>query len=215
MTATDTATGTITDDGAAPEVTIADAVAFEGEQITFTVRLDKAVSGGLTVTPSFTDVTATKGTDYTANTAGLAFAGTRGETQTFTVATTEDAVAETAETFTVGLTVSETSVTVTATDTATGTIFEDNRPPTLTIADASASEGDSITFTVDAGQAGKGERNVGAGPLWPTAPRRRAPTTTGPRRSSTSSVTRARRGPSPWPRPRMPSSSRTRPSLSA
>ncbi|MCY4025384.1 MAG: hypothetical protein OXH75_03610 [Acidobacteria bacterium] len=58
------------------------------------MTLDKAVSGGLTVTPSFTDGTATKGTDYTENTSALTFTGTAGETQSFTVATTEDADAE-------------------------------------------------------------------------------------------------------------------------
>ena len=55
MTATDTATGTITNDDGSAAVTIADASADEGETITFTVTLDKAVAGGLKVTPSFTD----------------------------------------------------------------------------------------------------------------------------------------------------------------
>ncbi len=148
VTATDTATGTIiNDDGAVPAVTIEDASAAEGDSITFTVTLDKAVSGGLTVTPSFTDGTATEGTDYAENTAAITFAGTAGEQQTFTVATTEDTDAEADETFTVGLTVSGTSESVTASDTATGTIINDDTPA-VTIADASASEGDSITFTV-------------------------------------------------------------------
>ena len=53
------------------------------------------MSGGLTVTPSFSDVTAAKGTDYTENTAALSFAGTAGETQTFTVETVEDEVRKT------------------------------------------------------------------------------------------------------------------------
>ncbi|MDE0679063.1 MAG: hypothetical protein OXI11_02450, partial [Gammaproteobacteria bacterium] len=99
--------------------------------------LDRAVPGGLTVTPDFTDGTAAKGVDYTENTTALTFAGTAGETQTFTVATTEDALAEGDETFTVGLTVSGTAVTVTAEDTATGTIDDNDQPP------------DSITLTVD------------------------------------------------------------------
>ena len=147
VTATDTATGTINDDDSAA-VTIADASANEGDGITFTVTLDKAVQDGLKVTPSFTDVTATKGTDYTENTTALTFAGTAGETQSFTVTTTEDAVVEANETFTVGLAVSDTSATVTATDTATGTITDDDGSAAVTIDDASANEGDSITFTV-------------------------------------------------------------------
>ena len=67
---------TLTDDDGSAAVTIDNASANEGDTITFTVTLDKAVQGGLTVTPSFTDGTATSGTDYTENTAALTFAGT-------------------------------------------------------------------------------------------------------------------------------------------
>ena len=160
VTASDTATGTIRDDDGSAAVTIEDASADEGDDITFTVKLDKAVSGGLTVTPSFTDVTATKGTDYTENTAGLSFTGTAGETQTFTVSTTEDTAVEANETFTLGLTVSGTSATVTATDTATGTITNDDGSAAVTIEDASADEGDAITFTVTLDEAVSGGLTV-------------------------------------------------------
>ncbi len=152
VTATDTATGTILDDDvpATPAVTIADTSASEGDGLTFTVTLDRAVAGGLTVTPSYADGTATQGADYTANTRGLAFEGTAGEAKTFTVATTEDSDEEPDETFTVSLSVSGTTATVTATDTATGTIVDDDVPstPAVTIADTSADEGDGLTFTV-------------------------------------------------------------------
>ncbi len=107
-------------------VLIGNATATEGSPLTFTVELDQAVSGGLTVTPIFTDGTATEGDDYTENTAALAFTGTAGETQTFTVATTDDALVEGDEVFTVGLTVSGTTTTVTATDTGTGTITDND-----------------------------------------------------------------------------------------
>ena len=86
VTATAKATGTIFDDDVAPAVTIADASADEGDKLKFTVMLDKPVWGGLTVTPSFTDVTpgvtdaeARKGIDYTENTKPITFKGTRGE----------------------------------------------------------------------------------------------------------------------------------------
>ena len=151
VTATDTATGTIFDDdtgAVAAAVTIGDASADEGDSLTFTVTLNDAVSGGFQVTPGFSGGTATKGADYTANTAALAFAGNAGEQHTFTVATTEDADDEANETFTVSLAVSGTTATVTATDTATGTIIDDDGPRFVTITDASASEGDSLTFTV-------------------------------------------------------------------
>ncbi len=159
---TDTATGTITDDDSgSAAVTIADASAAEGESITFTVRLDKAVEDGLTVTPGFADGTATEGVDYTANTAALAFAGAAGETRTFTVATTEDTAVEADETFTVSLSVSGTSVSVT-TDTATGTITDDDGAK-VAIEDASAAEGEAITFTVRLDEAVEGGLTVTPG----------------------------------------------------
>ena len=108
-------------------LTVGDASATEGQALTFTVTLDQAVSGGLTVTPTFTDDTATKGVDYTENTTALAFAGTAGETLTFTVATVDDTLVEGNETFTVGMSVSGTTVTVTVR--GTGTITDNDVPP--------------------------------------------------------------------------------------
>ena len=175
--ATDTATGTITDDdGALAAVTIADVSAAEGDSLTFTVTLDRAVTGGLTVTPSFTDGTATEGTDYTENTGALTFTGTANETKTFTVTSTEDTAVEADETFTVSLTVSGATATVDATDTATGTITNDDGSAAVTIADASADEGETITFTVTLDKAVDGGLKVTLRAS-PTARRRRAPTT--------------------------------------
>ena len=138
--------------GTAPAVTIADAWAHEGDTISFTVTLDKAVADGFTVTPSFTDGTATEGTDYTADTAAISFAGTAGETQTFAVATIEDTEKEPDETFTVGLGVSGTSQAVTATSTATGTIRDDDTPSTGVTLSVSpfwiAEDGADTTLTV-------------------------------------------------------------------
>ena len=162
VTATDTGIGTITNDDVQPPpppdsatLTINDASAEEGNDITFTITLDNAIAGGFTITPNYTDGTATEGTDYTANTNAITFTGTAGETQTLAVSTIEDGIVESNETFTVGLTVSGTTHTVTATDTGTGTINDDDVQPTvtvnratLTINDASASEGDSMTFTI-------------------------------------------------------------------
>ena len=211
VAATDTATGTITnDDGAVPAVTIEDASAAEGDSITFTVTLDKAVSGGLKVTPAFSDGTATEGTDYTENTTALTFTGTAGETQTFTVATTEDADAELDETFTVDLTVSGTQAPVTATDTATGTITnDDGTVPAVTIEDASAAEGDSITFTVTLDKAVSGGLKVT--PAFSDGTATEGTDYTENTTALTFTGTAARRRPSPWRRPRTPTSRRTRP----
>ena len=155
---------TITDDDgqlrSVPALTIDDATAAEGDSVAFTVTLSLAVSDGLTVTPSFTDGTAISGTDYTQNTAALTFTGTAAETQTFKVATGEDAVVEADETFTVGLSVSGTTETVTATDTGTGTITDDDGNAVVTIDDASANEGDTITFTVTLDKAVQGGLTV-------------------------------------------------------
>ena len=132
-------------------VTIADADADEGDTLTFAVSLDNAVDGGFTVVPGFIGGTAIRGVDYTANTAALTFAGKAGETQTITVATTEDEEVEDDKTFTVGLTVSGTTHPVTASGTATGTIRDDdssNVSATVTIGSAIANEGNAITFSV-------------------------------------------------------------------
>ncbi len=110
----------------APSVTIDDASADEGDPITFTVTLDKPVPGGLTVTPNFTDGKAVDGSDYTPSTATLSFAGTAGETQAIVVATIEDSLVEGDETFTVFLSVSGTTQPVASTDTAKGTIIDDD-----------------------------------------------------------------------------------------
>ncbi len=128
------------------KVVVGDAAATEGNALTFTVELDEAVPGGLTVTPNFTDGTATKGIDYTENTAALAFAGTSGETQAFSVTTIEDTMIEGDETFTVGLTVSGTTASVTVTGTGTGTIMDDDMPvlPEVAFDVTSASVGEDI-----------------------------------------------------------------------
>ena len=154
----DTGTGTINNDDTAA-VTVNNASALEGNSMTFTVTLNKAVQGGLKVTPSQTDVTTTASNDYTANTTALTFSGTVGETKTFTVSTTEDAIVEANETFTVGLTVSDAPSGVTSTDTGTGTINNDDSAA-VTVDDAEANEGDAITFTVTLSAAVQGGLTV-------------------------------------------------------
>ena len=74
-------TVTLTDNDSAA-VTVNDANAAEGDSLTFTVTLNNAVQGGLTVTPgSFTNGTAANG-DYEkkANPQTLSFTGTANET---------------------------------------------------------------------------------------------------------------------------------------
>ena len=139
-------TVTITDDDQAA-LTIADAAANEGDEITFTVTLDPVSSREVTVdwaTSVASGDTAVQA-DFTANSGTLTFAA-GDSSKTFTVATTEETTGEPDETFTVTLS-SASGATLPADATATGTITDDDQAP-LSIADASADEGDSATFTV-------------------------------------------------------------------
>ena len=156
------ATGTITNDEAPPIFSIADASVTEGNSGTtdmeFTVTMNLASSLELTVGYATAGGTATEGTDYTATAGILTFAA--GETsKIFTVQITGDLSAEADETFTVALrntTGRDARLSKTARR-ATGTIRSDDAPPTLSIADASVTEGNSGTtgmeFTVTLGEA--------------------------------------------------------------
>ena len=166
--ATDTGVGTIVDDEAGgggkggsgddSTVTIANASATEGEEITFTARLNRAVSGGLTVTPVYSEGAASAGDDFKPNGAAMTFTGTSGETRTFSVATIHDLVVEGPESFSVGLTVSNAPEGVTA-GAALGTITDDDEAA-VTIADTSATEGEALTFTVTLDNAVQGGLTV-------------------------------------------------------
>ncbi len=139
----DTAVGTITDNDTAT-LSIADVTEIEGTGLLFTVTLDNAVAGPFSVDTSYSDVT-TDAADFDHTTQTLNFAGTAGESHTFTVATTDDTILEGDETFTVSFTASIPQVT--DTDTATGTITDDDMA-TLIIADVTEIEGTGLLFTV-------------------------------------------------------------------
>ena len=130
-------------------VSIADASAAEGTRSAFTITLDAARAMPVNVTATVADGTATLAdSDYT-NASGLITipAGAAGQTYAFTVPTTADAKVEPNETFTVTLTCTDPNATMPA-GSATGTITDDGDTFGISIADASASEGDGITFTV-------------------------------------------------------------------
>ncbi|MEM6842468.1 MAG: Calx-beta domain-containing protein [Bacteroidota bacterium] len=149
-----TGSGTITNDDNAA-VTVEDVSENEDDgSITFTATLDNAVQGGFTVDVSTADGTATTAdSDYTAVTGQtLTFSGTTGETQTFTVSPVADNRLEVDETFTVSQSnLAGTSLPVSVTDGATGTITNDDNAA-VTIADISGGEDDgpiTITATLD------------------------------------------------------------------
>jgi hypothetical protein len=97
------ALGTITNDDNA-SVTLSGGISqSEGNAgtttYTFTATLDNPVQGGFTVPYTTGGGTATDGTDYTDNDGTLTFAGTAGETQTWTVNVNGDVTVELTETF--------------------------------------------------------------------------------------------------------------------
>ena len=169
---------TILDDDKAT-ISVSDAKIYEGEKLTFTATLDKALPGPITVTPTYTDVTATKGTDYTANTSSITFAGTAGEKKTFTVSTTEDADREGNEQFTVGLSISgvvngvstsasRRAANSTSATAGTGTITNDDGLPTVTLSGPSYTIGKhpfdvNITFSESVTGFVQGDVTVGNG----------------------------------------------------
>ncbi len=135
-----TATGTIKNDDTQPSFAVADASATEGDGITFTVTRSGAMDNAVSVkwnTKAATGAGAASATDYTPVTAPTTLSFARGaSSRTFTVATTEDVLAEGNETFLVELT-GAVGGTIAAAE-ATGTITDDDAAPT------------GITLSVDA-----------------------------------------------------------------
>ena len=150
------ATGTIRDDDTAPTPSISDASTEEGESLTFTVTLDQSPSSGVTYYYATYQGTARgDGTDYTGHYATALTFNTGQTSRTITVYTTEDTESENDETFYVYLTDASSKhpssgLPTDYLDRATGTIRDDDTAstPTPSIANASAEEGESITFTV-------------------------------------------------------------------
>ena len=141
-----TATGTINDDDESlPTVGASDASASEGDAVAFTVSLSAASSQQVTVQYATSDGTAESGTDYTGASGTLTF-GANETSKTVSVATTSDSADEENETFT--LTLSSPTNAALGDATATGTINDDDGAPTVSVSDASATEGDAVGFTV-------------------------------------------------------------------
>ena len=140
-----TATGTINDDDGLPVLSPSDASADEGEVVRFTVSLSPASGKQVTVQYATSSGTATSGTDFTASSGTLTFAaGTT--SQRVSVSTTADTTDEEDETFT--LTLSSPANATLGTAAATGTINDNDSPPALSVSNASATEGASVTFGV-------------------------------------------------------------------
>ena len=128
-------------------LSIADASATEGRSLTFAVTLSAASASTVTVQYRTANGTAIS-SDYRSASGTLRF--TAGETRkTISVRTTDDTRDENNETFYVNL--SNASGATISDGRATGTIIDNDGArarPSLSIADASATEGQSLTFAV-------------------------------------------------------------------
>jgi hypothetical protein len=145
---TATGTGTITDNDPAPSTfSIGNASATEGGNLVFTVTRTGNTATPANVNYATANGTATAGSDYTATSGTLTFAA--GQTSaTITVPTIDDSVYEPTETMTVSLS-APTGGAGLGIASGTGTITDnDPAPSTLSIGNASATEGGSLVFTV-------------------------------------------------------------------
>ena len=143
------ATATVAAAPTMPTFGITDASAAEGDAVTFTVTLNPAAGAAATVawaTSVASGDTAVQA-DFTAGNGTLNF-GVGDISKTFTVATVEDTAVEPGETFTVTLSSASSGTALPSDATATGTVVNDDVIGAFTIADASAAEGDSVTFRV-------------------------------------------------------------------
>ena len=146
--------GTITDDDAAPTISINDVTVTEGNSgstsASFTVSLSAASGQSITVSAATANNTATSGSDYTAVSATTLTFSAGTTTQTFTVPVLGDTLDEANETFYVNLS-SATNSSISDAQ-GQGTITDDDASPTLSVNDVTVTEGNSgsvtATFTV-------------------------------------------------------------------
>jgi hypothetical protein len=146
------ATGTITNDDAAPVITVSDATVNEGNSGTsyavFTLTLSKPISQAVTLSYSTADNTALSGSDYQGVSGGAAFQPGQ-TTTTISVAVYGDTVPEADKTFFLNLS-SPVNATLSRTQ-ATGTIVDDE-PISFLVTNAYVTEGNSgtvgLTYTV-------------------------------------------------------------------
>ncbi|MBZ0281006.1 MAG: hypothetical protein K8L97_09710, partial [Anaerolineae bacterium] len=145
--------GTITDDDAAPDVTIDDVTVTEGNAGTVNAVFTVTRTGGggpFSVNFATANNTATAGVDYVANAGTLNF-GAGVNTQTITVVVNGDVAFEGNETYFVNLNTPTNGATI-SDNQGLGSITDDDGPPTFTINDVTVTEGNAGTvnavFTV-------------------------------------------------------------------
>lgn len=137
---------TVTGAPTTANLSIGDASITEGGTLSFTVTRTGITSSAVSVDYATQDDTAVEPGDYTATSGTVSFAANQ-STATITVLTSDDAIYEGDETLTVLLSNALGGATIT-TATGTGTIIENDPAAQLAIGDTSATEGDTLTFTV-------------------------------------------------------------------
>lgn len=139
------AAGTILDN-AAPRLSVADVTVNEGDQARFVVSLSKPATQAVTFRYSTSNGTASSSSDYSgvSNASGSIPVGA--SSTTVSVNTTENTTVESTETF--NLTLSSVVNAVVTDGQAVGTILDDDGQPSISINDASVSEGGTASFTV-------------------------------------------------------------------
>ncbi len=172
VTAPDSVTLAITEDDELG-LSVADASVAEGDSggttMTFTVMLNPAAVAPVTVDWATADGTATAGTDYTAGNGSLTF-NAGDSTKTVSVTVTGDNVDEPDETFTV--TLSSASGATIGDGEATGTIRDDDDPPTVTLVLSSNSitevgQQSTVTATLDHASSEETTVTVSVAPVAP------------------------------------------------
>ena len=145
------ADGTIVDDDAPPQLSVAGASGDEGSALEFAVSASAASGQTIAVNYQTGDGAALAGEDYQAAQGTLTLAP--GETSgTVTVATLDDALDEPAEAF--ALTLSSPANATLAAASAEGWILDDDAGPQLSVAGASGAEGSAVAFVVSAASTG-------------------------------------------------------------
>jgi hypothetical protein len=147
------AVGTITDDDGVPALSVNDVTVTEGNAgtttATFTISLSAASGQAVTVDWATTAGTATAGTDYTAASGSRTIAA-GSTTATVGITVNGDALDEADETF--GVALSNATHATIGDGSGAASIADDDPMPTLSVADASVTEGNSgtktMTFTV-------------------------------------------------------------------
>ncbi|OGQ22820.1 MAG: hypothetical protein A3I05_08160 [Deltaproteobacteria bacterium RIFCSPLOWO2_02_FULL_44_10] len=142
-------TGTITDSGSIPTISIDNVSATEGNTFQFTVSLNHASIQTITVDYATANETASSSSDYTATSGTVTFAALE-TSKTISVTTADDSLNEIDETFVVNLSNVNANATISDSQ-GTGTLTNNDTSgpkPRITIDDVSATEGNTLQFTV-------------------------------------------------------------------